>query len=79
MSKTPIQQLIEWLKNPSNFPDRIDCLEKATKILEAEKQMVIDAYEDGFTEYETQIDVFGNRKHMSCDSKDYYNTKYLIK
>ena len=69
--KTAIQEMAEWsywvnnnLKSPI---DAKRVLQKATELLEKEKQQIIDAYKDGFEE---------NVRPRHEDAEEYFNEKF---
>jgi len=45
--QTAMQELINWMKT-EEFKDALSGIEKATELLETEKQQIIDAYCDGW-------------------------------
>ena len=50
MEKTSMQELIELMEKPSIYPVRQEVKEKAIELLEKEKNLFIEIYQDGFEE-----------------------------
>lgn len=46
--KTPMQELIEWMNTAPSSEQPISIYDKATELLEKEKQVIIDAYNEGY-------------------------------
>jgi hypothetical protein len=91
--KTPIQELIEQLKEErdgfmslpphSNIQDRTancfgSCIEIAERMLEKEKQMIIDAFDEGC---DIGHDIGSNHDYHEGHNQgyDYYNETFNIK
>ena len=65
--KTPIQELIEFIESTNNTPHvNLTIMDKAKKLLEKEKEQIIDAY------YGNIDGVFGYRE----EGQEYYNQTY---
>jgi flagellar biosynthesis/type III secretory pathway protein FliH len=81
MEKTSIQELIEYLDAEIKMHDfsQLPAYEKAKQLLEKEKQVIEDAfnqgYRDGFSDAQS---VTENDKDISefSDAQDYYNQKF---
>lgn len=80
MKKTPIQKLIEWSQNDLEIfiEDTDEAIrifkaieEKATQLLEEEKQMVVDAYD------RSKTSVISSNAYIAFKTgEQYYNEKY---
>ena len=66
---TPIQDLIEWVRNHPGQTGKSLVIAKATELLEKEKEVIINAYDAGVWEV-------GCR---NADSKEYYNETFNTK
>lgn len=72
--KTPMQELIEWMKQERDLANEMLCIDirnqmeyclyVAMKKLPAEKQMVIDAYDEGV------------ERNLPLDGEKYFSEKY---
>lgn len=45
--KTPLMELIEWIKNEPYTVERTSIITKATELLEKERDVIIDSYNYG--------------------------------
>jgi len=65
--KTAMQELIEFIESTNNTPHvNLTIMDKAKKLLEKEKEQIIDAY------YGNIDGVFGYRE----EGEEYYNKNY---
>jgi hypothetical protein len=66
--KTAMQELIEFIESTNNTPHvNLTIMDKAKKLLEKEKEQIIDAY------YGNIDGVFGYRE----EGEEYYNQTYI--
>ena len=64
--KTAMQQLFEWLENSSDIEnDILDWETVKTNALEKEKEQIINAHTEGYSNYDSEM-----------TSKEYYNQTY---
>jgi hypothetical protein len=87
---TPMMELIEWVKEdkpkPFDVLDPVDILNKATELLEKERQMVVDAVNNidkkNITESNNAIRVYSKNKitefflHDGREGEQYYTQTY---
>lgn len=57
---TAMQELLDWLQDPTitSNQDKYNCIEKVKELLQKEKQQIIDAYDEGYSDgmYENEYD-----------------------
>jgi hypothetical protein len=69
--KTTMQEMLEWIEQRFNNPQETEVFKKATELLEKEKEQIIDAYDEGIINGESNED--GNGKMFY---NLYYNQTY---
>jgi glutathione peroxidase-family protein len=72
--KTAMQELIEWAKSQPLATEIADIEWKAIKLLEKEKEQIIDAFESGYKSCDIDEAFEINRKLASGEL--YYNKTY---
>lgn len=74
MNKTPLTELIEYLESiPNQSEDLQDIINKATSLLQKEKEQICDGFEDG---YESGYDDAQGDGATYEDAEQYFNSKY---
>lgn len=73
MAKTSLELYIDWIKN--NHPTQKVFIRKAVKMLEIERQMIMDSYDTGWVQcLRTEgkpSDKYYNDKYGSLNNKSY--------
>ena len=70
--KTPLQELIEWVRNHPGQTGKSSVIAKATELLEKEKEVIKRAFNDG-------IEVCGYESGLGDDDDEYYNETFNTK
>jgi hypothetical protein len=74
--KTPMQELVDWITSTTDYEFRTQLGTKIKDGLEKEKQMIIDAYEDGIIERIERENSHLMCKHNAVSSEQYYNETF---
>jgi hypothetical protein len=81
--KTPINELIEWIKDFDNrnlTVSRFDLDLKINKLLEKEKQVIIDAFVNGFKDceelHEEAFYLQDEAFYIQDEAEQYYNETF---
>ena len=75
MNKTAMQELIEWIEREKleslGELTHSEIIEKATELLAKEKEQIVDAYNEGYTDMKHNVDI--------CSAETYFNQTYKQK
>ena len=72
--KTAMQELIEWIEQRFNNPQETEVFKKATELLEKEKEQIIDAHLEGWSDAYDYLKLDSNEQARQAE--DYYNETY---
>jgi hypothetical protein len=59
--KTPMQELIEWVRNHPGQTGKSLVIDKATELLEKEKEVIINTYDAGLDNGTIEQDITGEQ------------------
>jgi len=69
-----MQELIEWIEQRFNNPQETEVFKKATELLEKEKEQIIDAHLEGWSDAYDYLKLDSNEQARQAE--DYYNETY---